>query len=173
MKQNSLTPDANKAINKKRPEEVEAASDERAQVVQTSEQDEGLDAHMLSALHAASDKKALDLLALDLRAIASFTDFFLMASGTNARQVQAIADAISERLRAEGRKPARTEGYNSAEWILLDYGDFIFHIFEEKARRFYDLERLWRDAARTPLPPDIATTNSSGGDSEGSSRTGQ
>ena len=89
--------------------------------------------------------------------MASFTDYFVIASGTNVRQVQAVADEVQEQLRKQlGVKPARVEGYNSAEWVLLDYGDFIFHVFEEKSRRFYDLERLWRDAARVPLPPDLA-----------------
>ncbi|MBC7929348.1 MAG: ribosome silencing factor, partial [Rubrivivax sp.] len=85
--------------------------------------------------------------------------------GANVRQVQAIADGVVEHLRKElGTKPARVEGFNSAEWVLLDYGDFVFHVFEEKARRFYDLERLWRDGARVTLPPEVA-----GG--EGSLRT--
>lgn len=118
--------------------------------------DEGLDERMLMALHAASDRKALDLVALDLRAIASFTDFFLIATGTNQRQVQAIADAVVERLKTLGSRAARVEGYTAAEWVLLDYGDFILHVFEEKARRFYDLERLWRDAVRVALPPELA-----------------
>ena len=114
-----------------------------------------LDERMLAALEAAADKKALDLIALDLREVASFTDVFLIASGTNVRQVQAVADGITDLLRKRlGVKPSRVEGYNSAEWVLLDYGDFIFHVFEEKSRRFYDLERLWRDAARVPLPPE-------------------
>ena len=69
-------------------------------------------------------------------------------TGTNARQVQAISDAVEEQLKKRGTRPLRIEGYKTAEWVLLDYGDFIFHVFEEKARRFYDLERLWRDAAR-------------------------
>ncbi|HYH84489.1 MAG TPA: ribosome silencing factor [Pyrinomonadaceae bacterium] len=124
-----------------------------------------LDERVRLALHAASEKKALDLVVLDLRAVASFTDFFLIASGANVRQVQAIADGVVEQLRkALLVKPARVEGYNSAEWVLLDYGDFVFHVFEEKSRRFYDLERLWRDGARVALPPEIA-----GG--EGSLRT--
>ena len=100
--------------------------------------------------------------ALDLRAIASFTDFFLIASGANVRQVQAIADGVVEHLRKElNTKPARVEGFNSAEWVLLDYGDFVFHVFEEKARRFYDLERLWRDGARVALPPAVTGGESS------------
>ena len=116
-----------------------------------------LDEHVRLALHAAGEKKAHDLVVLDLREVASFTDFFVIASGTNVRQVQAVADEVQEQLRKQlGVKPARVEGYNSAEWVLLDYGDFIFHVFEEKSRRFYDLERLWRDAARVPLPPDLA-----------------
>jgi ribosome-associated protein len=114
------------------------------------------------ALHAASDKKARDLVALDLREIASFTDHFLIASGTNARQVQAIADEVVDRLKKAGRRALRVEGYQTAEWVLVDYGDFIFHVFEEKARRFYDLERLWRDAARVPLPPELAAEGGGG-----------
>ncbi|MGH9945030.1 MAG: ribosome silencing factor, partial [Pyrinomonadaceae bacterium] len=101
-------------------------------------------------------KKALDLVALDLREIASFTDYFLIASGTNTRQVQAIADEVVDRLKKDGTRAARVEGYGTAEWVLVDYGDFIFHVFEDKARRFYDLERLWRDAARLALPADLA-----------------
>ena len=117
---------------------------------------EPLDERLRVALHAASERKAHDLVVLDLREVASFTDYFLIASGTNVRQVHAIADAIEEELRKRLRvKPGRVEGYKSAEWVLLDYGDFIFHVFEEKARRFYDLERLWRDAARVAVPPEI------------------
>lgn len=127
-----------------------------------------LDERMLAALAAAGDKKALDLLALDLQDVANFTDYFLIASGTNARQVQAIADEVVERLKKQGTRAQRVEGYQSAEWVLLDYGDFIFHVFEEKARRFYDLERLWRDAARVTLPPELT---SSGGGGESSLRT--
>ena len=126
-----------------------------------------LDERLRLALHAADEKKAHDLVVLDLREVASFTDYFAIASGTNVRQVQAVADAVQEQLRKQlGVKPARVEGYNTAEWILLDYGDFIFHVFEEKSRRFYDLERLWRDAARVPLPAEPAA----GGEGRGSLR---
>ena len=119
--------------------------------------DEPLDERVLTALHAAADKKAVGLLVLDLRAVASFTDFFVITSGTNVRQVQAVADEVVERVRKEHKsKPARVEGYATGEWVLLDYGDFIVHVFEEKARRFYDLERLWRDAARVALPAELA-----------------
>jgi ribosome-associated protein len=122
-----------------------------------------LDERVRLALHTAGEKKAHDLVVLDLREVASFTDYFVIASGTNVRQVQAVADEVQEQLRKQlGVKPARVEGYNSAEWVLLDYGDFILHVFEEKSRRFYDLERLWRDAARVPLPPDSAAVAGEG-----------
>jgi ribosome-associated protein len=120
---------------------------------------EPLDERVLTSLHAAADKKANGLLVLDLRAIAAFTDFFVIAGGTNVRQVQAVADEVVERVRKEHKsKPARVEGYSTGEWVLLDYGDFIVHVFEEKARRFYDLERLWRDAARVALPAELAAS---------------
>ena len=95
------------------------------------------------------------MVVLDLREIASFTDYFLITSGTNVRQVQAIADEVVEQLKKQGTKALRVEGYNTAEWVLVDYGDFILHVFEDKARKFYDLERLWRDAVRVPVPTDI------------------
>ena len=126
---------------------------------------EGLDERICTALRAASDKKGLDLVVLDLRPIASFTDYFLIISATNVRQVQAIADEIVEQLKKQGTRAARVEGYNTAEWVLVDYGDFVVHVFEDKARRFYDLERLWRDASRVRLPADIA-----GDEQEGSLR---
>ena len=114
-----------------------------------------LDESIKTALAAASDKKALAPVVLDLRELASFTDYFVITSGTNQRQVQAIADEVEARLKQAGTRPARIEGYKTAEWVLLDYGDFIVHVFDEKARRFYDLERLWRDAARIELPPEL------------------
>jgi ribosome-associated protein len=94
---------------------------------------------------------------LDLREIASFTDYFIIASGTNERQVQAISDAVVETLKKAGSPVTRVEGYKTAEWILLDYGDFVVHIFAEKARTFYDLERLWRESKRVELPPELAS----------------
>jgi ribosome-associated protein len=116
--------------------------------------DAGLDERILLALRAAAEKKALDLVVLDLRPVASFTDFFVITSGTNRRQVQAISDGIVELLKKNGTRAARVEGYQTAEWILVDYGDFILHVFDEQARRFYDLERLWREAVRVNVPPD-------------------
>ena len=124
-----------------------------------------IDDRLLMAIHAAADKKALDIVVLDLREIASFTDHFVVASGTNERQVQAIADGVVDTLKKAGTPAARVEGYKTAEWILLDYGDFVVHVFDDKARKFYDLERLWRESRRVELPADLA------GDANGSLRT--
>ena len=114
-----------------------------------------LDARLVSALHAAGEKKAIDPVVLDLREIASFTDYFVIVSGANERQVQAISDEVYETLKKAGEPAARVEGYNAAEWILLDYGDFVVHVFEQKARKFYDLERLWRESKRVALPAEL------------------
>lgn len=116
---------------------------------------EVLDERLIGALRAASDKKAVNSVVLDLREVTEFTDFFIITGGTNIRQVQAISDGIEEDLKLIDARPSRIEGYNTAEWILMDYGDFVVHIFEEKARQFYDLERLWRDAKKVELPPEI------------------
>ena len=110
----------------------------------------------LIAARAAESKKAVDLRVLDLRGVSSFTDFFVICSGTNARQIQAIADAVTFELKQAGHLGIGIEGYETAEWILADYGDFIIHIFSEKARNFYDLERLWRQAKEVKLPEPIA-----------------
>jgi len=100
----------------------------------------------LAAIKAAEAKQAKDIKVLDLREISSFADFFVIASGANARQIQAIADEIEIQLKQLGEYPLSVEGYQNAEWVLLDYGDYLIHIFTEKARQYYDLERLWRDA---------------------------
>jgi ribosome-associated protein len=118
--------------------------------------DTDLDDRIILALQAAGEKKAIDLTVLDLREIASFTDFFVITSGSNERQVQAISDGVVETLKKNGSNVARVEGYKSAEWILLDYGDFVVHVFDEKARKFYDLERLWRESKRVSVPSEIA-----------------
>ena len=99
-----------------------------------------------TALDAASGRKAMEMLVLDLRKSDAFTDFFVIATGGNSRQVQAIADAVEEALKAQGVRPAYVEGYRSAEWILLDYFDFVVHVFSPTARAFYGLERLWGTA---------------------------
>lgn len=112
------------------------------------------DERIRRALYAAAEKKALEPTVLDLREIATFTDFFVITTGTNRRQVQAISDEVVDQLKRAGTRAARVEGYQSAEWILIDYGDFIVHVFDEKARRFFDLERLWREAKRVDVSPE-------------------
>lgn len=112
------------------------------------------DERIRRTLLAAWEKKALDLTVLDLREIVSFTDFFVIATGTNKRQVQAISDEVVEELKRHGTRAARVEGYQTAEWILVDYGDFVVHVFDDKARRFYDLERLWRESKRVDVSPE-------------------
>ncbi len=155
MERNSPMPESRKRTEGEAAGDAAAAREESAAESKPALKWEDLDERVRAAVHAAGERKALNTVVLDLREVASFTDFFVITSGTNVRQVQAIADAVEERLRKDlGVKPARVEGYNSAEWVLLDYGDFILHVFEEKARRFYDLERLWRDAARVELPRD-------------------
>ena len=103
------------------------------------------------AIASAEDKQAVNVVVLDLRKTAGFTDFFLIASGTNTRQVRAIADAVMESLAAKGAKPAYVEGYDRSDWILLDYFDFIVHVFGRETRTFYDLERLWGSADRIEI----------------------
>jgi ribosome-associated protein len=105
------------------------------------------------AVRAAEDKKAVDLTVLDLRKAAGFTDYFVLASGNNARQVRAIADAVIDALSAAGAKPAHVEGYDRSEWILLDYFDFIVHVFAPETRMFYGLERLWGNAEHVAVSP--------------------
>ncbi|HKB70266.1 MAG TPA: ribosome silencing factor [Thermoanaerobaculia bacterium] len=95
---------------------------------------------------AALDKKASDLLVLNLAEISSFADYFVICSASSERQAQAIADAVEEKLRTRGRRPISVEGYAASRWILLDYGEVLFHVFLEESRRFYALERLWGDA---------------------------
>ena len=145
----------NSTIKEKSLQPVEAAA--RATVKERTGEPakETLDERMLLALQAASDKKALDIVLLDLREIATFTDHFLITSGANQRQVQAIADEVIDKLKKSGSPAARVEGYRTAEWILVDYGDFIVHVFDDKSRRFYDLERLWREGKRVELPAEL------------------
>jgi ribosome-associated protein len=109
-------------------------------------------AQVALAVRACQSKKAADISILRLDEQASgFTDYFIVCSGANPRQVQAIADEVDERLSATGVEPAHREGYNQSDWVLLDYVDFVVHIFSESARKFYDLERLWKTATRLQL----------------------
>ena len=106
------------------------------------------------AAKAAKEKKANDLVILDLRKAAGFTDFFVICSGTNSRQIRAIADSVMETLAMDGVKPAHVEGYDRSEWVLIDYFDFIVHVFAPETRLFYSLERLWGNAEQ--VAPDLA-----------------
>ena len=110
-----------------------------------------LPAVLKHAAHAALDKKAEDVVVLDVRKAASFTDFFLLASGNNQKQILAIADAVQDALREKGMRPSHVEGYPRQEWILLDYADFVVHVFTPHTRSFYDLERLWGGATRVEV----------------------
>jgi ribosome-associated protein len=108
------------------------------------------------AVKAAESKKAEDVTILEMdRASGAFTDYFVVCSGTNPRQIQAVADEVEKQLGEMGTRPNSVEGYNQAEWVLLDYVDFVVHIFSERARSFYDLERLWKSARRLK-PADLS-----------------
>jgi ribosome-associated protein len=128
----------------------------KIEIPQATTKFEELDENLQLAIMCAAEKKAEKMVALDLRPVASFTEFFVICSAVNQRQVQAIADEISEQLKKQQKQsPVRIEGYSGAEWVLLDYGDFVFHIFDKDARDFYDLERLWRDAAKVAIPENL------------------
>ncbi len=107
-----------------------------------------LDPALRAAVESTRDKKALDIVVLDLRGLASFTDYFLIATGGSHRQLVTIADEIEEKLKAAKRRPSHIEGYPRGDWILMDYVDFVVHIFTPTSRAYYDLERLWGDAKR-------------------------
>lgn len=111
-----------------------------------------LRSQVATAIDAAESKKAENISILQMdKSASTFTDYMVIASGTNPRQVQAVADEIEFRLKQAGIYPNNIEGYNRAEWILLDYVDFVVHCFSEQARKFYDLERLWKSAKRLEL----------------------
>lgn len=105
---------------------------------------------------AAADKKATDVMALYVAETLVVTDYFLIATGTNDRQVHAIADSIEDALREAGAKPIGREGERELTWVLLDYGDFVVHVFQPAEREFYRLEKLWSDAPRLDLPAEVA-----------------
>ena len=107
------------------------------------------------AIGAARDKKATGVVVLDLKKAGAFTDYFVICSAANPRQVQAIADAVEDALKGEKQRPSLVEGYARAEWVLLDYFDFVVHVFSKHARDFYGLDRLWGSATRIEFP-DVA-----------------
>jgi ribosome-associated protein len=110
-----------------------------------------LDPALRIAAEATRDKKALDIVVLDLRGLATFTDYFLICAGGSRRQIETIADEIEEKLGKAKRKPSHVEGYPRGDWILMDYVDFVVHIFTPASRAYYDLERLWGDAERLAI----------------------
>ncbi len=111
----------------------------------------------LTAVKAGQSKKGEDFVVLDLRDVTSFTDYFIICTGSSSRQNQAICDEIHLQLKEQHNElPTTVEGYDNAEWVLQDYGDFIVHIFLDRTRAYYDLERLWRDAKKVALPAEAA-----------------
>ena len=106
------------------------------------------------AAWAAASKKATNIKVLDLRDVTTFTDTFLICTASNSRQAQAITDGIQQELKKQGERAVSIEGYDQGEWILSDYSDLIVHVFSEKARAFYDLDRLWRQAKTIEVPTD-------------------
>ena len=108
-----------------------------------------------AAVRAARDRKAVDIVVLDLKKAGGFTDYFVICTGMNPRHINAVADAVDDTLRSDlGERPALAEGSNRSEWILLDYFDFVVHVFSRECRAFYDLERLWGNAERFPIPDE-------------------
>jgi ribosome-associated protein len=113
------------------------------------------------AIEAAQDKQAENVVVLKLAGMGAFAEYFLLCSGSSDRQIQAIGEAIEERLDRQGVPPGHREGKHGAEWVLLDYGGFVVHIFSERARLYYDLERLWRTAERLDVPPSTGAADES------------
>jgi ribosome-associated protein len=126
---------------------------------------------LLSAIEAAQDKKAGAITLLDLTGLGAFTDYFLLLTGYSTPQVEAISDAVEQTLKARGLRPQHREGRSGAEWLLLDYGGFIVHVFTERLRLFYDLERLWRVARRINF--DDSTPGSSAAGDTGDAARGR
>ncbi|MCP5111859.1 MAG: ribosome silencing factor [bacterium] len=121
-------------------------------VVSPKPEDQSVTPVWLPAVRAAESKQASDITVLDLREVTTFTDYFILCTGSNPRQIQAIADEVLVRLKESGERAAGTEGYENAEWILIDYSNYIVHVFSKKSREFYDLERLWRHARLVEIP---------------------
>jgi ribosome-associated protein len=126
---------------------------------------ETLRPELISAVEAAQNKKAEAITLLDLRGLGAFTEYFLLCTGYSTPQVEAISDAVEEALKARGLRPQHREGRSGAEWLLLDYGGFIVHIFTERLRLFYDLERLWRMARRIDFDENAPGSSAAGGGS--------
>jgi ribosome-associated protein len=115
----------------------------------------------LTAVRAAESKKASDIRVLDLREVTTFADFFVICSGSNPKQIQAIVEEVGQQLAQRGEYPVSVEGFENADWILADYGDYVIHVFSPKARDFYELERLWRHAKVVAIPEDASAQSAS------------
>jgi ribosome-associated protein len=131
---------------------------EKRKAASTRKRSTRLTGDIAKAVQAALDKKAQDVVVLDLRHTPAFTDFFLVCSGQNQRQVHAIADAVEETLKSAKIRPSHVEGYDRAEWVLMDYFTFIVHIFTPQTREFYSLERLWGDAQKIEVSDEAGGT---------------
>ena len=119
-----------------------------------------LEAALLSA-EAADDKKAFDILVLDLRRLTYITDYFVICTCSNVSQVSAVSDWIGHKLAKEGKHPLHIEGQAGSAWVLMDYDDVVVHIFDEQTRLYYSLDRLWGDAPRVPVPIKALPAHSS------------
>ena len=115
---------------------------------------EDLEPNWMTAVRACQEKQATDLRVLDLREVTSFTDYFIVCSGSNSKQNTAIGDEVLRMMKKRGELPISAEGFQSSEWILIDFADFIVHIFSPKAREYYDLERLWKTAKTVQVPAE-------------------
>ncbi len=118
------------------------------------EQEEILEPNWLTAVRAVQEKQGTDIKVLDLRPVTSFTDYFIICTGSNSKQNQAISDEVLRMMKLRGERPISVEGYDPAEWILMDYADFIVHIFSVKGRGYYDLDRLWKQATPVDIPAE-------------------
>ena len=121
----------------------------------------------IAAARAAADKKATDVIVLEVSELIVITDFFVIASGTTERQVRTITDEVERVLTKDGVKPLRREGQGGGRWVLLDFADVVVHVFTDEERSYYELERLWKDAPRIPWEPSAPGRASSGGSSSG------
>lgn len=136
------------AALRKEPRDAGAVAERaRLREAEAARADASIAAALKKGIGALLDKKAEKLVVLSLAGLTSVADYFVLSTATNERQAQALADAVEVAMKAEGRRPLSIEGYQRAAWILLDYGDVVFHVFDEESRRFYGLERLWGDAA--------------------------
>ena len=132
--------------------EEEVVAEMSAEEVKKSEIDEQIEGLLIVLVEAALNKKAKDLQILDVRGLVSYTDYFVVCSGTNDRQVKAIADAVLGEMRELNYRPLGIEGLNSGRWVVIDFGDYVVHVFHDEERENYAIEKLWSDAPRLPVP---------------------